>query len=70
MAVIAYYEAEGKVDPNFGTASMLGIAYSACIGGVGTLVGTVLITELMYLVAVPAFGTILSKTPARATGIP
>ncbi|MFQ5770011.1 MAG: SLC13 family permease [bacterium] len=30
----------GMVDPNFQTALMLGIAYSASVGGIGTLIGT------------------------------
>lgn len=31
---------EGEGDPNFGTALMLGIAYAASIGSVGTIIGT------------------------------
>ncbi|APU23989.1 anion transporter [Actinoalloteichus sp. GBA129-24] len=31
---------DGKGDPNFGTALMLGIAYAASIGSLGTIIGT------------------------------
>ncbi|MBB4934206.1 sodium-dependent dicarboxylate transporter 2/3/5 [Lipingzhangella halophila] len=32
--------ADGKADPNFGTALMLGVAYAASIGSVSTIIGT------------------------------
>lgn len=42
MAVIGYFcdENSGGGDPNFSLSLMLGIAYSASVGGIGTLIGT------------------------------
>lgn len=40
MSVVALAEREGKAHPDFPTVLLLGVAYSASIGGLGTLVGT------------------------------
>ncbi|MBI4481472.1 MAG: DASS family sodium-coupled anion symporter [Acidobacteria bacterium] len=40
MAVLVQLEGEGYSDRNFGAALVLGVAYAASIGGIGTLVGT------------------------------
>jgi sodium-dependent dicarboxylate transporter 2/3/5 len=40
MAIITKEEAFGEKSPKFGAAVMLGIAYSASIGGLGTLIGS------------------------------
>jgi sodium-dependent dicarboxylate transporter 2/3/5 len=40
LAIIAKEETLDSTNPGFGTAMMLGIAYSASIGGVSTLIGT------------------------------
>ncbi len=37
---LAMRERQGRSDPNFGVALMLGIAYACSIGGLGTLIGT------------------------------
>jgi sodium-dependent dicarboxylate transporter 2/3/5 len=46
LAIISKEETLGSSNPKFGTALMLGIAYSASIGGVGTLIGSP--TNLIY----------------------
>lgn len=40
MAIILKEESMGNSNPKFGTALMLGIAYSASIGGLGTIIGS------------------------------
>src|SRR5690606_22355500 len=42
LSVLALAESRGgrAADPNFGVALLLGLAYAASIGGVGTLIGT------------------------------
>jgi sodium-dependent dicarboxylate transporter 2/3/5 len=40
LAIITKEETLGNANPKFGTAVMLGIAYSASIGGVATLIGS------------------------------
>jgi sodium-dependent dicarboxylate transporter 2/3/5 len=46
LAIISKEETIGRSNPRFGTAIMLGIAYGASIGGVGTLIGSP--TNLIY----------------------
>ena len=40
LAIIHHYHKNGLTQSNFGAALMLAIAYSASIGGIGTLIGT------------------------------
>jgi len=40
LSVLALVESRGAADANFGVTLLLGLAYAASIGGVGTLIGT------------------------------
>lgn len=40
LSVIELRERDGRADPAFATALLLGLAYAASIGGIGTLIGT------------------------------
>jgi len=73
MAVIGHFKADAPGDDrliaNFGAALMFGIAYSASIGGIGTLIGTPP-NIILAGMAEEMYGKTITFTRWMAVGIP
>jgi len=70
VAAIMLAEGSGKAQRNFATALMLGIAYAASVGGVGTLIGTPTNLAMANILAGPPFHVQISFARWLLVGLP